>query len=274
MTFGYDADVVRLWGMAGSNNLRNHGKNLASDVSDERRRHHDRPIIFIAHSLGGLVCEQALLICREGNANLEKVFRSTRGIIFMGTPHGGSGLATLGNMFAKHLNTIRHTNSSIAGVLQQKSEILTAVQQQFQQLLHKPDVKISVYCFFEEKPVVGLGIIVSEQSAVLHGYSNQSIPANHMDMTKFSGRNDAGYRRVLNRLRDWMELMDSATATDMDQEPIGSGQTSPRVGNPEAGGDSVPGHGVPLHQTIRSTGSGPAIGIGTQNVEGGFNISR
>jgi hypothetical protein len=41
-----------LWGMAGSNNLRNHGKNLASDVSDQRRGSRNRPIIFIAHSLG------------------------------------------------------------------------------------------------------------------------------------------------------------------------------------------------------------------------------
>ncbi|KAF8857418.1 hypothetical protein BDZ45DRAFT_551002, partial [Acephala macrosclerotiorum] len=193
MAFGYDADVVKLWGVTGNNNLRNHGKSLASDVSDERREHRDRPIIFIAHSLGGLVCEQALLICREGDVNLDKVFQSTRGIIFMGTPHSGSGLATLGHMFAKYLNIIWHTNSSIVGVLQQESVVLTAVQQQFQQLLHKPDVSISVYCFFEEKAVVGLGIIVSEQSAVLHGYSNQAIPANHMNMTKFSGRNDAGY---------------------------------------------------------------------------------
>jgi pimeloyl-ACP methyl ester carboxylesterase len=274
MTFGYDADVVKLWGMAGNNTLRNHGKSLASDVSDQRRGHRERPIIFIAHSLGGLVCEQALLICREGNANLEKLFQSTKGIIFMGTPHGGSGLATLGRMFAKYLKIIRHTNPAIVGVLQQESEVLTAVQQQFQQvLLHKPNGNISIYCFFEEKPVVGVGVIVPEQSAVLNQYPNQSIGANHMDMTKFSGRNDVGYQRVLNRVHDLVELMTSAPASDRSQrEPLSeSSQNPPRVGNLEPD-SSVPERGVSLNQTINSTSSGAAIGIGNQNVQGDFHI--
>ncbi|TVY27675.1 Vegetative incompatibility protein HET-E-1 [Lachnellula hyalina] len=41
---------------------------------------------------------------------------------------------------------------------------------------------------------------MSEQSAVLSQYPNQSIPANHMDIAKFSGRNDEEYQRVLNRV--------------------------------------------------------------------------
>jgi hypothetical protein len=57
MTYGYDADVIKIWDMAGGNNLRNHGKSLAFGVSDRRRECRERPIIFIAHSLGGLVCE-------------------------------------------------------------------------------------------------------------------------------------------------------------------------------------------------------------------------
>ncbi|PMD59029.1 uncharacterized protein K444DRAFT_531235 [Hyaloscypha bicolor E] len=270
----YDADVVKLWGMAGGNNLRNHGKNLASDVSDQRRGHRGRPIIFIAHSLGGLVCEQALLICGEGEPNLKKLFQSTRGIIFMGTPHGGADLASWGHTLAEYLKVVRHTNPAIVGVLQRKSEVLTAVQQQFQQSLLKPDIQIRIYCFFEEKPVVGVGIIVSEQSAVLNQYPNQSIGANHMDMTKFSRRNDVGYQRVLNRLHDLVELMDSTPATDTSQrEPLSeSGQNAAQVGSLEPPG-SVPERGVPPTQAISSTGSGTAIGIGSQNVYGGFNVT-
>jgi hypothetical protein len=219
MTFGYDADVVKLWGMAGSNTLRNHGKNLAFAVSDRRRECRNRPVIFIAHSLGGLVCEQALLICGEGERNLEKVFQSTLGIIFMGTPHGGADLANWGYTLATYLNVIRKTNSAILGVLRQKSELLTAIQQQFQQLLRKPGVDIGIYCFFEEKAVVGVGTIVSEQSAVLSQYPNQSIAANHMDMTKFSGRDDEGYQKVLSRVHDYMDLMDPPATIDINQEP-------------------------------------------------------
>ncbi|TVY39476.1 Vegetative incompatibility protein HET-E-1 [Lachnellula subtilissima] len=209
MTFGYDADVFKLWGTAGSNNLRNHGKNLAYAVSDRRRKSRDRPIIFIAHSLGGLVCEQAILICVEGEKNLEKIFQSTIGIIFMGTPHAGADLAKWGHAVARYLNIVRKTNSAILDVLRRESDVLTSVQQQFQQLLCKRGLEIAVYCFFEERAVVGVGIIVSEQSAVLSQYPNQSISANHMDLAKFSGRNDEGYQRVLNRVQDNIEMMDS-----------------------------------------------------------------
>lgn len=96
MTFGYDADVIKIWGMADGNNLRNHGKSLAFAVPDRRRDCRERPIIFIAYSLGGIVCEQVLFRCGDGDKNFEKIFRSTRGIIFMGTPHAGSDLANWG----------------------------------------------------------------------------------------------------------------------------------------------------------------------------------
>lgn len=212
MTFGYDADVIRIWGGVGGNNLRNHGKNLASDVSDQRRECRERPIIFIAHSLGGLVCEQALLYCREGDLFLEKVFLSTRGIIFMGTPHAGADLANWGYTLAKFFGKVRNTNSDILEPLRQKSQALTAVQQQFQQLLLKPEVNIEIYCFFEEKIVNGVGLIVPEHSAALSQYSNQSINANHSDMTKFSGRTDAGYQRVLSRVKDNIEVIQSSNS--------------------------------------------------------------
>ena len=170
MTFGYDADIVKIWGMAGGNNLRNHGKNLAFAVSDRRRGCRERPVIFIAHSLGGLVCEQALLYCGEGDKNLEKVFQSTRGIIFMGTPHAGADLANWGYTLAKYLNVVRNTNSAILDPLWQKSDVLTAIQQQFQQFIRKPGVNIGIYCFFEEKAVIGVGVIVPEHSAAFSQY--------------------------------------------------------------------------------------------------------
>jgi pimeloyl-ACP methyl ester carboxylesterase len=208
MTFGYDADVVKIWSTVGGNNLRNHGKNLASDVSDQRRGHRERPIIFIAHSLGGLVCEQALLYCREGDEFLEKVFRSTRGIIFMGTPHAGADLANWGYTLIKFLGKVRNTNSDTVEPLRRKSQALTAVQHQFQQLLLKPEVNIKIYCFFEEKPFPGVGLIVSEDSATLSQYSNQSIAADHSDMTKFSGWDDVGYQKLLGRVQDNIEAME------------------------------------------------------------------
>lgn len=68
ITFGYDADVASFGlSVAGSNRLRDHGNNLASDVATFREKTDTptkRPIIFVAHSLGGLVVEQVSQIPR------------------------------------------------------------------------------------------------------------------------------------------------------------------------------------------------------------------
>ena len=60
MTFGYDVDIVRFWTIASSNRLDDHDKSLAYALLDQREQVGRRPIVFVAHSLGGLVCEEAL----------------------------------------------------------------------------------------------------------------------------------------------------------------------------------------------------------------------
>ena len=66
LTYGYDADIVKVMNTASSSTLRDNGKAFAEDLAARRRRTKtvNRPLILVAHSLGGLVCEQALLIGR------------------------------------------------------------------------------------------------------------------------------------------------------------------------------------------------------------------
>lgn len=59
VTFGYDADIAHFWGTACQNCIRNHAVNLANALAQlrERTKTEGRPIVFVAHSLGGLVFE-------------------------------------------------------------------------------------------------------------------------------------------------------------------------------------------------------------------------
>lgn len=95
--------------------------------------------------------------------HLQRIYRSCLGIIFMGTPHRGAALATCGEVLARSLGLIKQTNSDILRVLTQKSEVLARIQDSFFALIRSrmqenlPPIEIT--CFFEELPLVGLGIV-------------------------------------------------------------------------------------------------------------------
>lgn len=59
LTFGYDADVVHFSRPAGLNSIGAHAADLVARLANirDRTENSDLPIIFVAHSLGGLVCE-------------------------------------------------------------------------------------------------------------------------------------------------------------------------------------------------------------------------
>jgi hypothetical protein len=69
-------------------------------------------------------------------------------------------------------------------------------------------VDIHIYCFYEERAVVGVGVVVPEQEAVLPMYASHVIAENHMSMTRFSAGNDDGYQKVLGVVLVVVELIE------------------------------------------------------------------
>ncbi|KAI9781584.1 MAG: hypothetical protein M1835_004275 [Candelina submexicana] len=138
------------------------------------------------------------LLIRRGAAekHLQDVLESTQAIAFMGTPHAGSDLGQWAKTLSGLANVLRKSNPEIVGVLKPGSETLGGLQQEFHVMLdarQKSGKKpIKIFCFFEEIAVIGVG------------ECNRGIHANHMDMSKFSGANDAGYRAVSDQLWLWV----------------------------------------------------------------------
>jgi hypothetical protein len=55
-TWGYDADIDGFWSSASQNTVSQHATNLLSDVADLlETKGCNLPIIFVVHSLGGLL---------------------------------------------------------------------------------------------------------------------------------------------------------------------------------------------------------------------------
>ena len=207
ITYGYDANVIGLWENASGEGLRGHGKALAYAISNSRPNEVKRPIFFTSHSLGGLVTQQALLVSLEPNEpRLRSPARCTAGIIFMGTPHAGSYLATWGYTLARLLNRFWTTNKGTLSVLKQKSEVLRGVEEVFQRQLTANGAlnHVKIFCYYETVPVDVVGFVVPEESATILPYPNCGIDTNHMDMTKFTSVNDAGFIGIKGVLNDWI----------------------------------------------------------------------
>lgn len=230
MTFGYDADVVRFWTIASSNRLNDHGKSLAYALLDQRAQLSRRPIIFVAHSLGGLVCEEALNLSNK-RQDLETILSNTLGIVFMGTPHGGSRVANWGSTVAKYVNIFRGTNREILQNLQPGSSDLQRTEEDFQHMLRRDDIKLKIYCFYEAvKMNDKIGKIVERESAILPAYDSCSINADHRDMTKFTGRADSGYGQVRGVLERWMQEFESEVSHSDASEAANASKTDDKAG--------------------------------------------
>ncbi|KAJ5173674.1 uncharacterized protein N7500_001605 [Penicillium coprophilum] len=219
LTYGYDAYVLRK-SVSSSNWLRDHATNLLNNLTTDRASCNasSRPLIFVAHSLGGLVCKTAILLSRtHPDTHLRELFTSTKGIIFMGTPHKGSWLADWSNVSIEILGSVKSTNTGLMKVLQTKDQFLESVQLEFMGMLRE-NKYLKVTCFYEELPMNKVGKVVPKQSATLDGYNSISIHANHSDMVKFASKEANGYKSVLGELQRWT----SEISVDPGQSAIGT----------------------------------------------------
>jgi hypothetical protein len=87
------------------------------------------------------------------------VERCTIGIVFLGTPHHGSDLASWAAVCAKIAKKFKDTNVEIVNTLKPESEVLRDTQDEFGQLLESrknEGRKIQITCFYEE---LGMSVV-------------------------------------------------------------------------------------------------------------------
>lgn len=94
LTYGYDTHLRHVLGRPLN---RTTVYDIAWDflvaLEAESRLEPSRPILFIAHSLGGIIVKEMLRRasgCQSDQPHLHNIFNSTIGIVFFGTPHGGA----------------------------------------------------------------------------------------------------------------------------------------------------------------------------------------
>ena len=207
LTWGYNVSLPEMLSSKSKGSVFHHAEVLLADLVKERSlsRNEKIPLIFVAHSLGGIVVKDALSLSRSDLTELSRILAVTIGVIFLGTPHHGSKAASLGNSFAKLTKiALRRPDTKILNALEQESDVLERVSRGFGQVLALG--KVRVHSFQEELKTHGLMIVDSQSSSM--GYlceTRGTIRADHRNMTKFSNLLDGEYQKLITVLKVWLE---------------------------------------------------------------------
>lgn len=120
-----------------------------------QNRQENRRIIFVAHSLGGLVVQQSLaLSLTSTEKHIRPVLERTVGIVFMGTPYDSSNLETWASLGVGMTQMLKSTNKELLVVLVPDSEMLAHIQRDFCSLLrNRKDSEISITCFLRNSRI-------------------------------------------------------------------------------------------------------------------------
>ncbi|KAL8946627.1 MAG: hypothetical protein Q9222_007002 [Ikaeria aurantiellina] len=217
LVYGYDADVTSFTDGASRDKIHNHAEHLVAELVANRRirRASERPIIWIAHSLGGLVVKRALIYSSEirgvKTEHLRSIFVSTFGILFLGTPHHGSDIAQWGNRLEWICSAVLpkkliDTQPQLVDALKSNNETLQNIDRQFIQIMSR----FHIYFFHEGKPTNLKGtlkFIVDETSAspTVQDVERAVIQADHSHMCKFENENAPGFDLVAEGIQRYAE---------------------------------------------------------------------
>lgn len=219
LSYGYDTKVTSWFEGATSNMIHHHSETMVSRLHNFRSRKiggknsTERPIIWIGHSLGGILIKRALIYSNscgvDHNERLRSIKVSTQGILFMGTPHMGSDIVRWASLARKLLVFFPGVklDSTMLSMLGQNSETLQNINTLFTGIASSFEI---VYFYEEIETVLPTGqreVIVPYSSAIVDSPNTEKIGihATHHTMIKYKDESSPGYSDVAGILRQMVD---------------------------------------------------------------------
>ncbi|KAK2038455.1 hypothetical protein LZ31DRAFT_570100 [Colletotrichum somersetense] len=141
ITYGYESEVVNSRSMQNLEDLATTFRDSLCTLTSFRGA---KPLIIVAHSLGGLIVKQAIITLANSEADYHrKQIQTVYGVVFFEVPHDGMNIESLMSMVGNGRNrelvgSLDHTNS----------QILSIQQRDFHKSLG-PKGQKEVFCFYE-----------------------------------------------------------------------------------------------------------------------------
>ncbi|KAI8945547.1 hypothetical protein F4801DRAFT_568034 [Xylaria longipes] len=217
LVYGYNADVYsKKHGSNPSDNfIYMHAQTLVTSLTHYRKDEltSSNPIIWVCHSLGGILVKRALLYSNDLRTSQHEDYRSiyvsTYGIVFLGTPHTGSDIATWGTVLQAMSDAVVprsffQSESVLLRTLKRDNETLQNINNHFLDVYQR--FKILMAHENHKTDLKGTKMLVVDATSAgpqLPGVTYYAIEATHSGMCKFDSRNAPGYRTIATAIREW-----------------------------------------------------------------------
>ncbi|MDJ0531359.1 MAG: hypothetical protein QNJ70_02485 [Xenococcaceae cyanobacterium MO_207.B15] len=149
-----------------------------------------KPLIFIVHSLGGLLVKQMLRHALTITKEYEHIARNTVGITFLATPHTGSDLA----IYSRYLGALFRRSVAVEE-LERHAPALRELNQWFRNNIEELGIYLLV--FYETQKTSGLMIVdPSSADPGINGVTPIPVDANHIDICKPRDTEELVYLKI------------------------------------------------------------------------------
>lgn len=207
LTYGYNSSTKNI---SEGQNVLDIALQLMVNLKDYRRgkTEKQRDIVFICHSLGGIIAKKAILL-HQSSEEGKAIRNSIVGIMFMGTPHCGSDLANIGSAFATITSAVIEMPKLLLKTLSKNSSALYDISREFATVAS--DLNLKLISFYELNPCSppwwkGTSFVVVDKRSAILGLPGEEIiaaHANHREICRFKGEDDHGFRAVWTRVDDF-----------------------------------------------------------------------
>uniref|UniRef100_UPI0011AFEC91 esterase/lipase family protein n=1 Tax=Amycolatopsis sp. CA-126428 TaxID=2073158 RepID=UPI0011AFEC91 len=158
----------------------------------------ERPLIFVTHSMGGLIVKEALLYAAYGDTEFASFAAMTKAVVFLGTPHNGSGLTKAVEALGKI-----YRGTAAVHDLRSNSAHLRQLSTRYQNWVYDSETGIRHLVFFETKPTRGVQVVdAGSANPGLPKVQPVGVDANHVSICKPANREALVYGRIRNFVSD------------------------------------------------------------------------